>query len=73
MKPKIIELIDRINSPLRSALAVADLMTCLDGASLLDSTLPDIGTLLVQHIQKAQSSVEDLHSFLIAEQKDSPS
>jgi hypothetical protein len=69
--PKIIELIDQINSPLRSAQAVADLLTCSDGHSLLDDTLADIGTVLVQYTQQALSSSAELHSLLSEPGEDS--
>lgn len=64
MDSKIIELFDEINSPLRSALAIADLLACSGGHSLLDGTLPDIGTVLIHHIQHAYTSCGELHSLL---------
>jgi len=60
----IIELIDKVNAPLRSALAIADLLACLDGHSLLDESLPDIGTMLVQFIREALISNTALHELL---------
>lgn len=72
MEPKIIEHIDEVNRRLRSALAVADLLTCLNGASLLDTTLPDIGTSLVHDIEKALSTMKSLHSLLDTSREDDP-
>lgn len=73
MEPRIIELIDSINGPLRSALAVVDLLTCSERASLLEHTLPDVATLLCRSIQEAKSSVEALHSLLREALKDTNS
>jgi hypothetical protein len=62
--PKILELIDRINATQRSVLAIADLLSCSDGHSLLEDTLPDIGTILVRTIQEAIATSAEIYNLL---------
>ena len=66
MDPKILELIDRINSTQRSVMAITDLLSCSDGHSLLDNRLPDIGTTLVRSIQEALVTSDALYNLLIS-------